>query len=515
MAMNFNRRDLLKGGAALSAGSLIHPRGMALDQKHAHAASGSGPFQPSWNSLRNIPVPQWLRDGKFGIYTHWGVYFVPAYGKNGTWYAHNMYTDPDSDARKHQEATYGPLDKFGYKDFIPQFTGARFDPEEWADLFKKAGARFAGPVAEHHDGFAMWNTKFSEWNAAKMGPKRDIVGELSKAYKGQGLKFLTAFHHAEHWFYFPTWTKRYDVSDPRYAGLYGLSHEPGALPTKEFLDVWIGKLKEVVDTYDPDLVWFDDGLRVIQQQYRQDFLTYYFNRASRLRKDVIVTYKSHDFTPGVGINDLELGREANMTDYEWITDTTIDSGSGWGYVSDLGFKSAEQLVTGLVDRVSKNGFLLLNVGPKPDGTIPEPAKERLLAMGEWLRINGEAIYNTTPWLVPGEGPTQFKTSGSFNEDNNLRYTPQDIRYTFRDKCLYATCLTWPGDKASFTKLVPDNEIIDRWVGLYPSEVDSIKMLGSDEPIKWEFTKEALVATTPKVKPCEHAYVFKIMLKSAF
>lgn len=142
--------------------------------------------------------PQWLRDGKFGIYTHWGVYSVPAFGKNGTWYAHNMYTNPESEERKHQEATYGPLDKFGYKDFIPMFTGKHFDADEWAELFKKAGARFAGPVAEHHDGFAMWNTKYSEWNAAKMGPKRDVLGELSRSIKQHGMKFLTAFHHLEH-----------------------------------------------------------------------------------------------------------------------------------------------------------------------------------------------------------------------------------------------------------------------------------------------------------------------------
>ncbi len=296
-----------------------------------------------------------------------------------------MYTKPDSDERKHQEATYGPLDKFGYKDFIPMFTGSHFNADEWAELFKKAGARFAGPVAEHHDGFAMWNTKFSPWNAAKMGPKRDVVGQLSKAIKKQDMKFMTALHHAEHWFYFPVWDKRYDVSDPRYAGLYGQSHEKGALPDKKFLDVWIGKLKEVVDNYDPDLVWFDYGLQLIQQGYKEEFAQYYFNRAARLGKEVTITYKYHDLTPGVGIYDLELGRESNMTYSEWITDSTIDSGSGWGYVTSAGFKSVDDLVQGLVDRVSKNGFFLLNVGPKPDGTIPEPAKERLLAMGEWLK----------------------------------------------------------------------------------------------------------------------------------
>jgi len=178
----------------------------------------------------------------------------------------------------------------------------------------------------------------------------------------------------------------------------------------------------------------------------------------------------------------------------------------------LGFKSEDELVTGLVDRVSKNGFLLLNVGPKPDGTIPDPAKERLRAIGDWLRINGESIYDTSPWLVAGEGPTQLKKSGSFNEDNSLRYTPQDIRYTCRDNFLYATCLTWPGDKAFFTSLVPKGET---WTGLYPSEIASISMLGSDEPLHWEFTKEALSVTTPRTKPCDHAFVFRITLQKPF
>ena len=513
MTTTYNRRDLLKGGIALSAGSLVSPLALAADHKRRHATGGSGPFQPSWNSLRNIAVPQWLRDGKFGIYTHWGIYSVPAYGKNGTWYAHNMYTNPDSDDAKHEIATYGPLEKFGYKDFIPMFTGSHFDADEWAELFKNAGARFAGPVAEHHDGFAMWNTKYSQWNAAKMGPKRDVVGELSKAIKQHDMKFLTAFHHSAHWFYFPTWDKRYDVGDPKYAGLYGESHAPGALPDKKFLDEWEGKLIEVVDNYGPDVVWFDFGLELIQEWYKKNFLAYYFNRAAASGKEVTVTYKNHDFTPGVGINDLELGQELNMTYSEWITDTTIDAGSGWGYVKGLGFKSVNELVTGLVDRVSKNGFLLLNVGPKPDGTIPDAAKERLRGLGNWLRINGEAIYGTSPWLVAGEGPTQLKKSGAFNENNALQYTPQDIRFTCKDDYLYATVLAWPGDRALITSLVAKKG--RPWAGLYPTEIESIKMLGSDEPIKWEFTKEALVLTTPKVKPCNDAFVFRITLRKPF
>jgi alpha-L-fucosidase len=511
--MTWNRRDLLKSGVALSAGSVISPIAHASRHYPDHSAvPAPAQYQPTWNSLRNIPVPHWLRDGKFGIYTHWGIFSVPAYGKNGTWYAHDIYTNPDSDNTKHHIATYGPPDKFGYKDFIPMFTGSHFDPEEWADLFKNAGARFAGPVAEHHDGFAMWNTKYSEWNAAKMGPKRDVVGELAKAYKSHGLKFLTAFHHAEHWFYFPVWDKRYDLGDPRYSGLYGVYHEKGALPDKKFLDTWKDKLIEVVDNYDPDVVWFDFGLELVQQDYKKEFAAYYFNRAAARGKDVTITYKWHNLTPGVGVYDLELGQETDMTYSEWITDTTIDAGSGWGYVSALGFKSANELITGLVDRVSKNGFLLLNVGPKPDGTIPEPAKERLNAMGDWLRINGEAIYGTSPWLIAAEGPTKLTKNGPFNENNALQYTPQDIRFTCKNDALYATVLAWPGDRALITSLVAKG---NTWPGLYPSEIASIRMLGSDQPIHWEFTKEALVLTVPKVRPCNEAYVYKIALKKPF
>jgi alpha-L-fucosidase len=487
--------------------------GHGVNGKVLAAADADKPYKPAWNSLRTYPIPQWLRDGKFGIYTHWGIYAVPAFGPNATWYSNNVYTKPDSPQRKHHETTYGPLEKFGYKDFIPMFTGEKFDANEWADLFEKAGARFAGPVAEHHDGFAMWDTKWSEWNAAKMGPKRDIVGELSRAIKKRNMKFVTAFHHAENWFFFPTWDKRYDCGDPRYSGLYGEIHEKGAMPSKAFLEKWQGKIIEVIDKYEPDFIWFDFGLDLINEEYTKDFLAYYYNKALSQKKEVLVTYKEHDLPPGVGINDLELGQESEMTYHEWITDSTVDNGQGWGYVKGHGFKTLDNLIDNLVDRVSKNGYLLLNVGPRPDGTIPDEAKELLLGMGKWLKVNGEAIYGTTPWTIAGEGPTKLEgRKSSFNERTDLKYTAEDIRFTVKDNNLYAAVLDWPGDKVLIKSMVKPKRT---WMGLYPSEIVSITMLGDGKELKWELTKEGLVIETPKSKPCDYAFVFKIVCKKPY
>jgi len=220
--------------------------------------------------------------------------------------------------------------------------------------------------------------------------------------------------------------------------------------------------------------------------------------------------------PGVGIDDLELGQEQEMTYHEWITDSSVDNQGAWGYVNGAGFKTAENLVHNLVDRVSKNGYLLLNVGPKPDGTIPEEAKERLLGMGKWLQTNGEAIYGTTPWVIGGEGPTHLEKGGPFNETDQLRYTAQDIRFTTKDNILYATVLGWPGEKVLIKSLAggPDPNR-NFWNGLYSSEIVSIRMLGDGKELKWEMTTEGLTVETTKTKPCEHAFVFKIVRKKPF
>ena len=287
-------------------------------------------YTSTWNSLKTHPTPKWLQDGKFGIYTHWGVYSVPASGhsvnwhpyKNVTWYPYDMYREGTQHYEYHVK-TYGPPSQFGYKDFIPMFTAEKFDPDEWAELFKKAGARFAGPVGEHHDGFCMWDTQYSEWSAARMGPKRDVVGLLERAIRDQGMYFLVALHHAENWWFYPHWKKEYDTSDPRYAGLYGEPHdldyrpdltrrgtegwEEQTKPSRAFLENWKAKALEVIDKYRPDLLWFDAGLKFVQEKYKKEVVAYYYNQAEEWGKEVALTYKWNDLVPGCGVVDLELG----------------------------------------------------------------------------------------------------------------------------------------------------------------------------------------------------------------
>jgi alpha-L-fucosidase len=466
-------------------------------------------YQPAWNSLMTHATPQWFKDAKFGIYTHWGVYSVPACGPNGAWYPHNMYREGTTQNEYHL-ATYGTPSEFGYKEFIPMFTGEKFDPDEWAELFKKAGAQFAGPVGEHHDGFAMWDSALTEWNAARMGPKRDVVGELEKAIREQGMRFMVALHHAENWWFFPHWKKEYDTSDARYSGLYGPLHntdaEPGTeffdqeKPSKEFLERWKAKTLEVIDKYRPDMLWFDFGLRGVHEQYKKELLAYYYNREREWGREVVVTYKWHDLVPGTAVVDLELGRMGELTYHGWLTDTSVDDQGAWSYVQDADYKSVSELVHNLVDNVSKNGYLLLNIGPKANGEIPEPARECLLGIGRWLDVNGEAIYGTTPWMTYGEGPTVMKKTGYFSEEQEVEYAAQDIRFTAKDNVLYAICLGWPGEQLT----------IDSLKRLYASEICSVKMLGIDAALDWSLTEGGLVIKTPAERPCEHAYAFKIV-----
>ena len=297
-----------------------------------------------------------------------------------------------------------------------------------------------------------------------------------------------------------------------------------AVANKEFLDEWHGKIIEVIDKYDPDFIWFDFALDIIREDYVKDFVAYYYNKADERGKDVVISYKHHDLPPGVGLYDLELGQEPELTHYEWITDTSIDDQGAWGYIPDLNYKPVDRLVDNLVDRVSKNGYLLMNIGPHWDGTIPEGAKKGLLGMGEWLEVNGEAIYGTTSWTKSGEGPTGVKIGeegdAMFNE-SEIKYTAEDIRFTVKGDNLYAIVLDWPGEEVLIRSLVPIDEETEEEEGIegapgyyiYPEEIESITMLGDGKELEWELMKgKGLKIVTPENKPCDHAYTFKIVRK---
>ncbi len=457
----------------------------------AHFLQASPAYQPSWSSLAAHAVPAWFRDAKFGIFFHWGIYSVPAF--DSEWYSRNMYIE-GSRANKFHNLVYGPPSKFGYKDFIPMFRAEKFHPEEWAELFRRAGAKFAGPVTEHADGFSLWDSKVSEWNAAKMGPRRDVVGEMSRALRNEGLKFLATFHHHWLWGWYPTVDKSVDASDPGYSGLYGppaagspynfddYRKKPMPLPPQSFQDRWEAKVREVIDKYQPDHIYFDSRLEIIDERHLTDLIAYYYNKSDVWQKEISVSYKLDALPEDVGILDIECGRSSGIAPRPWLTDDIIDWTS-WCYVQKPDYKPASRLVGQLVDIVSKNGNLLLDVNPEADGVMPEPTVERMLAIGDWLALNGEAIYGTRPWKIFGEGPTEIK-AGSFGEMNTPEFTARDIRFTGRWKTLYAIVLGWPkGTPELVIKSLNTNDAL-----LAKGEIANVILLGSDEKLAWQHNR---------------------------
>ncbi|MGB5264757.1 MAG: alpha-L-fucosidase, partial [Lutimonas sp.] len=484
-------------------------------------------YKADWESLKQHKTPDWFLDAKFGIYCHWGPYSVPAHETE--WYAHWMYVNADNpearDGKAHEiynyhVKTYGSLNEFGYKDFIPMFKAENFDAAEWADLFQKAGARFAGPVSEHADGFAMWDSDLTEWDAKDMGPKRDIMGELSKEIRKRDMKFIATYHRQWLFGWYPTWDETTDASNPEYAGLYGPKLKKGdnkmprskheiddgvqsyyPVADQAFNDEWLNRLKEIINKYDPDLVWFDNKMDIVSEAHRMEFLEYYYNHAEKNNKEVVATYKFYDFAEGSAVYDLERARMSEKKDFPWLTDDSIDW-KAWCHIDDPNYKTTNRLIDFLVDVVSKNGAVLLNITPMANGEIPEPVKERLLEMGDWLKVNGEAIYGTRTFEIYGEGDAEV-VEGHLSEEKNADNTSKDIRFTTKGDVLYAIVLDWPDTGELVIRSL--NEGND----LYKNKIESIEFLANNEKLSFTMDKEGLKIALPKEKVGAHAFAFKI------
>jgi alpha-L-fucosidase len=470
------------------------------DLRTVDAVAAQGPFRPAWDSLENYKVPEWYQDAKFGIFIHWGVYCVPAF--DNEWYPRNMYLK-DQLAFKHHVETYGPQSKFGYKDFIPMFKAEKFDPDAWAALFEKAGAKYVVPVAEHHDGFPMYNSDLTDWCAAKMGPKRDVVGELAAAVRKHGLHFGASSHRAEHWWFMNGgMTFDSDVRDPKYASFYGPAQPDKTQPDKAYLDNWLARTSEIVEKYQPEIVWFDWWIeQPVFQPYLQRFAAYYYNRGAEWKRGVAINYKLKTFPERAAVLDIERGQLDTLHPLFWQTDTSVSEKS-WGYIDNDTFRTPDSLVDQLVDIVSKNGCLLLNVGPRKDGTIPEEVQKILLAVGGWLATNGEAIYGTRPWKVYGEGPTKT-VGGSFKDTAGKPFTSEDIRFTARGDTLYATALAWPEKGRLVIKSLAAGSALTK------STIKNVELLGSKAKLKWTRNASGLAIQLPQEKPGDFAFAFKI------
>jgi alpha-L-fucosidase len=469
-----------------------------------------GPFRPDWESLRTYQVPDWYKDAKFGIFIHWGVYSVPAFGSE--WYPRMMYL-PGSEEYKHHIAVYGPQDKFGYKDFIPLFTANKFDPGAWAQLFKDAGARYVVPVFEHHDGFAMYDCGLSDWTAVKMGPKRDLWGELAVAVRKQGLHLGASSHRIEHNFFLEGGrTFRSDVNDPRYAAFYGpahkwLSNKQGTPLSNDFTFVsgawsedWLARSAEIVEKYHPELIYFDWWIG--QPSTRPElarFGAFYYNANLQHGDPVgVINFKDYAMQENSGVLDIERGQLSGIRSLYWQTDTSVSNRS-WGYIEHDTFKSPEFIIHQLVDIVSKNGNLLLNIGPRADGTIPEEVQQVLRSVGFWLKLNGDAIYGSRPWKIYGEGPTKV-VEGAFHDTETEPYTAADFRFTTHGATLYAIELAWP----------TNGEAVIHSIGMAPGEqrVSSVELLGASK-LSFQQRSDGLHIQLPANKPGDFAYTFKI------
>jgi len=489
-------------------------------------------YKNNMESLKNYTIPEWYKDAKFGIFIHWGVYSVPA--KFTEWYPRYLYhterslQEPEPHyvdgafkpltkereierrayaARLLESHTnrYGPLTEFGYKDFIPLFSGHKFNADTWIKLFKESGAKYIIPVAEHHDGFSMYPTQLNRWNAAEMGPKRNVIGELKSAAAENGLRFGVSSHRAWNWRYYNfDASKGYDNTDPAFESFYGKPHDFDEPPSDEFVNDWFARTSELIEKFEPDVLYFDFGWHEpMFAKYYPAILSQLYNCAEERGTGAVLAHKGC-LPEGIAVYDIERGQADDILTPYWQSDTSV-SHKGWSHIINDNTKPPARLIYDMVDVVSKNGNFLLNIGPRADGVIPEEVAGTLRAIGSWLKINGEAIFDTRNWKIYGEHSPQTiarkSAVGHYSEASDLEYTHEDIRFTSKDSAIYAIILDWPGKNAVIKSFGKSGNLIH--------SIKKVYLLGSNAALKWNWNDSDLTVEMPAERPCDHAFTLKI------
>jgi len=460
-------------------------------------------------SLKQYKCPDWFRDAKFGIWAHWGPQAVPM---DGDWYARGIYEQQDKGHYKYHIEHYGHPSQFGYKDIIPLWKAEKWDPERLMQLYKKAGAKYFVSMGSHHDDFFLWNSKLHKWNAVNMGPKRDVVGDWQKAATKNGLRFGVSEHLGASFTWFqashgsdktgPKSGVLYDGANPEYQDLYHFPAKPGDTGwysnDPRWQRQWYAEIKELVDDYHPDLLYTDGGaafgnvvgLSMIAHLYNSD--------AALHGGQTEAIYNCKQKSDGRWVEDLERGIMPKIDPNPWQTDTSIGD---WFYNRNWKFRPVSWVIHMLVDNVSKNGNLLLNVVQRPDGSLDPEVEEMLARLADWTAVHGEAIFGSRPWLVYGESAVRVK-GGNFGED--FKYNAKEIRFTTKGPVLYAIALGWPEDGQLVVRSLA------KPVGENINNITAVNLLGYDGHLTWKQTAEGLIVTLPAKKVSEYTTGLKII-----
>lgn len=499
----------------------------------------TGHFEGTWESLEKYEVPEWYRDAKLGFWSIIGPQAVPL---QGDWYARNMYIEGSRQNRYHVEH-YGHPSKFGYKDLIERFNPTKLNYDNLLKLYKQAGGKYAVILAVHHDNFDLWNSKHHEWNSVKKGPKRDLVGEFRDAALKNDLRFGVTTHLARSYSWFQTNKGAdttgvmkgvpYDGNNPEYSSLY---HKPFEQPEntnyyqvrypinppEEWQNQWYLRVKDLIDQYEPDFMYFDgaipfdegDSVPVNEKSsVGRRLMAHYYNSNMKRhggKLEAVLSNKDAKkhgtFREGVAMQSFERGVADEIRSDYWQTETCI---GGWYYHAGVRYKSVQHVVHILIDIVSKNGNLLLNIPLHPDGSIDVQETAILEGLGKWMEINGVGLYETRPWNVYGEGPSTKKGETNKQEFNPASrdaansYTTEDFRYTcVGEHTLNAFFMTWPENgKLTLRSLAKNTNV--------KAEIQQIELLGSDAKLAFQHTQDGLVVELPKEKPCDHAWTLKL------